>query len=248
MGRMAAWALAGIVFTAFVSWTQTAPTGPVLTLNAATDTAGSIKIDVLRWSTDAERDKLFMAWTQPTAPAPEGGARGGRGRAAADSPAAGDGKQKAGAAPAAEGRGGGKGGRGGRGGNAAPPAPPPTPESSLAAALAGAPTVGYLWSSSEVAGYALRSALRFPSQDGGERILLVTDRRLGAWNDIWKAAGTPTNYDFSVIELRLNAKGTGEGRASLTGKVTADPATKTIGLENYGELPVVLKNVTIHKK
>jgi hypothetical protein len=239
MGRVAAWTLGGIVFTAFIGWTQTAPSGPVLTLNAASDTAGSIKIDILRWSTDAERDKLVMAWTMPVAPAPEGGGRGGR---------AAKGGAKQTAAPAAEGRGGGKGGRGGRGGNAGPSAPPPTPESSLVAAIGGAPTVGYLWSSSEVAGYALRSAVRLPSQDGGERIILITDRRLGAWNDAWKAQGSPTNYDFSVIELRLNSKGTGEGRASLTGKVSVDAASKTIGLENYGELPVVLKNVTTHKK
>ena len=68
------------------------------------------------------------------------------------------------------------------------------------------PTVGYLWSS-EVAGYALHYAAKLPAADGGQRILLITDRRLGAWDDHWKltapgatsgsTAGDAANYDFS---------------------------------------------------
>jgi hypothetical protein len=114
----------------------------------------------------------------------------------------------------------------------------------LKTALDKTPTVGYLWSS-EVAGYSLRYAVRLPEQDGGERILLVTDRRLGAANDLWKPVGpgTPTNYEFSLVELHVNSKGEGEGKISLTGKVAADTAAKAIALENYGALPVVLKNV-----
>jgi hypothetical protein len=108
--------------------------------------------------------------------------------------------------------------------------------------------MGHLWSS-EVAGYSLRSAVRLAEPDGGERILLLTDRRLGAWNDLWKppasgaAGAAAANYEFSVIELHLNPKGEGEGKVSMAGKVTADPAAKTIALESYSAVPVVLKNV-----
>ena len=107
-----------------------------------------------------------------------------------------------------------------------------------------APTVGHLWSS-EVAGYSIRCAIKVPAADGGERILLITDRRLGAYNDLWKPVGpdAATSYEFSVVELHVNSKGEGEGKASLTGKVALDSAAKTIGLENYGALPVILKNV-----
>jgi hypothetical protein len=214
---------------------------------------------LLRWSTDAERDQLVMAWTSPAAPGV--GGRGGRGRAGApppdptfglDDPAlAGlDGNPPAGAADGrAGGRGGGRGGAGGgRGGGRAaapaPEAPPPTPEGSLAGALGKAPTVGHLWSS-EVAGYSIRSAIKLAGSDGSERIVLITDRRLGAYNDLWKPVGSDaaTNYEFSVIELHVNSKGEGEGRTSLTGKVILDSAAKTIGLENYSTLPVLLKNV-----
>jgi hypothetical protein len=110
--------------------------------------------------------------------------------------------------------------------------------------LRDAPTVGYLWSS-EVAGYSLRYALKLPEENGGEHIILVTDRCLGAWNDLWKPAGSApaTDYEFSVIEMRLNASGAGEGKGSLTGKVVVDSAAKSFTLENYGRLPVLLAGI-----
>ena len=122
-----------------------------------------------------------------------------------------------------------------------------TPEAALADELGKAQAVGHLWSS-EVTGYAVHSAIRLPEPDGGERILLITDRRLGVWNDLWKpagaaASGAPTDYDFSVIELRLNAKGEGEGKISLTGPVAVDSTAKTLALENYAAMPVILKSV-----
>jgi hypothetical protein len=87
--------------------------------------------------------------------------------------------------------------------------------------------------------------VKLPQPDGSERLILISDRRLGAWNNLWKPTGsaTATNYEFSVIELRLNAKGEGEGKSSLTGKLVVDTAAKTLALENYASLPVVLKGV-----
>jgi hypothetical protein len=102
-----------------------------------------------------------------------------------------------------------------------------------------------MWTS-EAAGYSLKFAYRIPMPDGGERIIFVTDRRLGLWSDqYWKptAPATPTNLPFTVIELRMTAKGDGEGRTSLTGKVTEEAAIKSIALENYSALPVMLKSV-----
>jgi hypothetical protein len=110
--------------------------------------------------------------------------------------------------------------------------------------LEKSPTLGYLWSS-EAAGYAVHYAVKLPQSEGIERIILISDRRLGAWNNLWKPAGSATasSYEFSVIELRLNAKGEGEGKVSLTGKIVVDSAAKTLALENYAALPVVLKGV-----
>ena len=230
------------LWAAALVWGQTS--GPLLTLTAiaqnVTGAPDAIRIDLLRWSTDAERDQLMAAWNM-TAPAPGRGGRGGAGRAGAARGGRGAGG-RAGAAPDGAAGDADAAPAGRRG--AAVEAPPATPEGSLAAALQKAPTVGYLWSS-EVAGYALRYAGRVTAADGSERILLITDRRLGNTNDRWAAPGSAAGspYDFSVIELRLNPKGEGEGKISLAGKVTPDSAAKIVALENYDTLPVVLKNV-----
>jgi hypothetical protein len=107
------------------------------------------------------------------------------------------------------------------------------------------PTVGYLWTSAS-AGYSIRYAYRIPSADGGQRIILLTDRKLGAWSpETWKptAAATADPNSFSVIELRVNRAGQGEGKTSLTTKVTFETASKSLALENYAAQPVILKGV-----
>lgn len=181
----------------------------------------AIRIEILRWSTDEERDRLMSAWNLKSAP--NGAGRGvikGNGKA-------GKGAAKA-PAPAAA---------------SAPEAL--VPEVELARSLQEATTVGYLWSS-ELAGYALRYAGRVTANDGSQRIVLITQRRLGSMNQKWNlASGTSNNNEFSVVELRLNAKGEGGGKASLTGKLTADAAAKIVALENYESLPVVFRDVRL---
>lgn len=234
MNRTLQFAFFGIGLVAASVGAQTpAASGPVVSFTATTANVtgapDSIRIDILRWSTDAERDKLMSAWDtkgQSNAPARasgRGGAPGGRGAGA-------------------------RGGRGGaRGGS--DNAPPPTSEGGLADALQQAATVGYLWSS-EVAGYALRYAGKVAGPDGADRIILITDRRLGSMNNLWKPTGQepPSTYAFSVIELHVNAKGEGEGKISLTGGVAPDPAAKIVALENYTVLPVVLSHVKRRRK
>jgi hypothetical protein len=84
----------------------------------------------------------------------------------------------------------------------------------------------------------LRFARRTPLPDGGERVVLVTDRRIG----IWEAANQPRSidYPFTVIELRLNPDGQGEGKMTIATKVIPDKEHNTITLENYSKQPVQL--------
>lgn len=203
-----------------------------------------VKVSILRWSTDQERKPVVDA-LDPVA------------QAAAQ------------AAAAAGGRGGGRGGRGGRGGaqldpndpaqadvDAQPargrggrgdggPAKPPDPIAILTAAIGKAPTVGYLWTN-EVVGYSIKYAYRTQLRDGGERIILVTDRRLGAGTVGWRltATGTPTDYEFTLIEVRIDPKGLGEGKASLISKVILDSEARTLALDNYASTPAIFQNVT----
>ena len=122
---------------------------------------------------------------------------------------------------------------------------PLTPGRSLAEALQKSPTIGLLWDSG-AAGYSIRYAYRLPQPDGGERILLLTDRRLSPWSPFWKPAApsqTAPDYDFSMIELRVNAQGLGDGKASLDSPIVVDTRAKSIALDKYDSLPVVFTKV-----
>lgn len=110
-------------------------------------------------------------------------------------------------------------------------------------ALAGAPTLGYIWTS-ETVGYSVRYAHRLTMPDGTERVIVATDRGLGFWSrDFWKSSvtGLP-DYPFTVIELRLK-RGVGEGKFSLGAKVVVEAEAKTVAIENYAAAPVLLKDV-----
>jgi hypothetical protein len=107
-------------------------------------------------------------------------------------------------------------------------------------ALQDAPRVGYFRTPNSLA-WDLRFARKMPGADGGERVVLVTDRRI----DFWEAANRPRSidYPFTVIELRLNADGEGEGKMSLATKIIADKEANIVTLENFELQPVMLKNV-----
>ena len=197
------------------------PNGPLQLAATTANVTGApdpVRIEILRWSTDEERERLMAAWNlKPPAAGPSEGRGAKQGKAAA------------------KGR-----------GPAAPAANDTTPEGALDRALNETTTVGYLWSS-EMAGYALRYAGKVDGPGGSQRILLITQRRLGAVNSRWNPTfeGNANSYEFSVIELRLNAKGDGEGKISLVGKVAPDVSAKIVTLENYDALPAVLRDVHV---
>jgi hypothetical protein len=208
-----------------------------------------VNIRILRWSTDEERSPVVAALnpttpTATTAGSPVGAATsattaaGSPAEAAPNPSAAGD---RGGAARGGRG-GAGRGGRGRRGaGNAAAPL---TPIAALAAAIARAPTVGYIWTN-DVTGYSIKYAYRTSLPEGGERIIVATDRRLGAYTAAWAptAASPATDYDFTLVEIRLDSKGLGEGKTSLTTKVVLDTEAKTVALDNYTATPAILQTV-----
>ncbi|HET9217184.1 MAG TPA: hypothetical protein VFR18_09415 [Terriglobia bacterium] len=221
---------------------------PVLKLTAisvnVSEPGNNVHIEVLRWSTDQERNQLVAALTPP-APAPAPAPADVPTPPAAAAPAAG-----AEGAATRGGRGGARGGaagargggaRGGRGGGNA--AAPVDPIAAFTAAIGKAPTIGYIWTN-EVTGYAIKHALRLPSSDGVERIILASNRRIGANARSWTPVkGTPTPYEFTLLEIRLPSSGAGEAKASLTTTIAVDNDAKTIGLENYVAAPALFANV-----
>ena len=242
---------AGILIACITAMAE-GPSSEEITFTATADNVAaknSIKIDVLRWSTDAELTQMMDAWNktgaiakkvlaEATRAAVQAAAvqrrndRGTTGTARREQVDDATRAKNAAAAAAAQKK-------------AQQEAEQKiTPENLLVAAMSETPAVGYVWSSGEIAGYMIRYAVKLPDPNGGERVILVTDKRLGRWNNFWKpAAGDPSDYDFSVIELHLNAKGEGEGKTSLTGKVHLDNSGKILVLDNYSSSPVILRGV-----
>jgi hypothetical protein len=118
-------------------------------------------------------------------------------------------------------------------------------DSGVGAVLEKAPTAGYIWGSGSL-GYSLRYAQKLTLPDGGERIIVVTDRPLGSWGrEAWKATGQSAalGYPFTLVELRLSKQGRGEGKMSVAANVIVDANAETITLENYAAAPVLINNV-----
>lgn len=89
--------------------------------------------------------------------------------------------------------------------------------------------------------YDLRYAQRTPQPEGGEQIVLATDRYIR----FWEAAGSSrtTDYPFTIIEMRLDRDGRGKGKMFIATRVIGDKRNHTIVLENWGTQPVMLKDV-----
>jgi hypothetical protein len=187
-----------------------------------------VKIRILRWSTDQERAPLLTS-LNPAPPQSAGDARAG--------------------VPAGAARGRGAAGRGrGRGAAAGTPL---TPIAAFTAALGRGPTIGYIWTN-DITGYAIKYAWHSPLPDGTDRIVIASDRRLGAYTDAWKpqaveasakaaaSAAQETDYSFTLIELRVGPKGQVEGKTSLTNKIVVDAEAKAVALENYAAAAATL--------
>lgn len=119
-------------------------------------------------------------------------------------------------------------------------------ESAVATALEKSPTAGYIWGSGSL-GYRVRYAQKILQPDGGERIILITDRPLGSGGiDPWKPSGSAAvpPYPFTLVELRLNKQGRGAGKMSLAGIVAVDTDAQTIALKNYADAPLLIEKVS----
>jgi hypothetical protein len=148
-------------------------------INTNRGAAGNIDIQVDRWSSDAERDRLVNALTTKGA-------------------------------------------------------------DKLLDVLQDLPTKGNFRAPGQL-GWDIRFARHYQTADGGERVVLATDRPIS----FFESANQPRsiNYPFTVIELQLNRAGEGEGRMSLATKVILDKKKNMITLENFELQPVLLTQV-----
>lgn len=95
-------------------------------------------------------------------------------------------------------------------------------------------------------GWELYYAVQVPLPDGGRRILLGTDRYIGYFEASNQTR--TTDYPFTLVELRLDKDGVGEGKLALATKISKSKDGKQIELENYSSEPVRLTKVRQQKK
>ena len=108
-------------------------------------------------------------------------------------------------------------------------------------ALQNMPRLGYIRRPGSI-GWEIRFARRMPAPDGGERIMIITDRRMS----FREVASRPRSYDypFTVIELTLQKNGEGEGNVTLATRITGDKHNRVMTLENFDIQPIMLTRVT----
>ncbi len=92
-------------------------------------------------------------------------------------------------------------------------------------------------------GHNIRYAWQSPLPDGGKRILLGTDRYIG----FAEARNRPRTIDdpITLIELRVNDDGEGQGKFAVATQIHVDKDKKTVEIENYSSEPVRLNQVKV---
>lgn len=115
----------------------------------------------------------------------------------------------------------------------------------LLEALRDTPRVGSIRDPHSI-GWDIRFAMQAPDEEGGRRIYVLTDRRIG----LWEARNRPRSidYPFTFIEMRIGRDGEGEGKASVAARVTLNKKNNQIELEDYGIQPVMLTKVTARRR
>lgn len=113
-------------------------------------------------------------------------------------------------------------------------------QQALLEALQHTPSVGTIRTPDKL-GWDLHYAHQEPAGDGGRRIYLATVRRIAFWEAAYETRSM--EYPFTLVELRLDKNGKGEGKMSYATKIVASPDGKHIELEDYSTQPVLLEEV-----
>ncbi|MQA31651.1 MAG: hypothetical protein GEU82_17750 [Luteitalea sp.] len=110
----------------------------------------------------------------------------------------------------------------------------------LLEALRDAPKVGYIRTNTSL-GWDLHYASHVRGEDGGERIIVATDRPM-SFAELWHRPRS-IDYPFTFIELHVNDAGEGDGTLSLATKVIPDKTNNIVTLENYDTQRIRLQQV-----
>jgi hypothetical protein len=113
----------------------------------------------------------------------------------------------------------------------------------LLSKLQAMPRVGYIRDANRGSlGWDLHFARERKLEDGGRQIVLGTDRPISAWEAFNKPRSA--DYEFTVADIRFDGDGKGVGKLAVAAKITTNPKTGTIEIENFTSEPVRLTEVT----
>jgi hypothetical protein len=104
------------------------------------------------------------------------------------------------------------------------------------------PRAGYIRTLSSL-GWDIQYATVTPTPSGGRRIVFVTDRPISFREA--RESTRSADYEFMVCEIRLGPDGKGEGKLAAGTKITYDRDRQQVEVENYGQQPVRLTQVTV---
>ena len=105
------------------------------------------------------------------------------------------------------------------------------------------PRVGYIRDANGGSvGWDLHFARERKLDDGGRQIVLATDRPISAWEAFNRPRSS--EYEFTLADIRFTGDGKGVGKLAVAAKITSNPKTGAIEIENFSSEPVRLTDVT----
>jgi len=111
----------------------------------------------------------------------------------------------------------------------------------VARALRGASRVGSM-NLRGTTGWPIRYSRITQLPDGGQRIILATDRPV-SWNEALNTGSVVGDFDVTALELTLDAEGNGEGRLSVGTEVRWNEAAEKLEVTNFSVQPATLGNL-----
>jgi hypothetical protein len=105
-------------------------------------------------------------------------------------------------------------------------------------ALQNVPSVGYLRAPGQLS-YDFHYARVLSEKDGVRRILMLTDRPMSFGEAVNR--GRSTDYPFTMMDLRIDGSGRGEGKLFLATKIIK--SGDLFILENFVAQPIVISEV-----
>jgi hypothetical protein len=104
------------------------------------------------------------------------------------------------------------------------------------------PRVGYIRSTKSL-GWDLYYAHEVPTEDGGRRIFIATDRPMSFWE--LRRGMRSVDYEFTLAEVRLDKDGKGVGKLVPAAKIKYNKEKGHIEIEDYQTEPVRLNEVRV---